>query len=539
MRPTWTARRSGPHHRLGPLASERGLRAEIPFHIARVERKTAIHTARLPLVLVLALALPAACSDASDPVAPLAPVDAPRAPTGPMPALGEVRLSTPDAGHGVVSLAFQSGSEVYLMAIESAAENDTAFDVSLDAAAPITSSRAGLGSAAEGDDLEARAIALGYDLLERHGPARAAGRALAPAASRTFWVLDQGMSAWKERPARLVHEGTHNLVYVDAQVSGADFPDSEARALGEAFDRSVYDRIRGVYGAESDIDGNGRVIILLTPVVNAQATPKGRVFGFFMPGDLSDFQYGNRGEVFYLLVPDPTGRFGPATPAASHMRESLLGVAAHEFVHMVSANQRRLERKLPAQEYWLEEGLAHFGELVVDRLSAGNILGFLSAGTIETSLVGSQMLTRGASTLFVTRLAERLGRGVIGRLVTGPGTGSRTVESATGATFGEAFHDWSIALHNELYPVAEIEQTFESLDLYGLYVERIGSPAATNALGRVDARVRDGTSGHDLRMSGGSVAYVVVRNDRGAGAVDVAYRVPSSARIQVATVRIH
>lgn len=447
-------------------------------------------------------------------------------------------MTTSNSGAGTASLAFETGTETYLMMFESTAESDVSFDLSLDADLAATSSRTDLGPAAVEDDVEADVLAVGYDLLERHGAIGPPARSLAPASQRTFWVLDQGMSAWVERPARLAHEGAHSLIYVDVDVSTDDFPEAEARALGEAFDRSVYDRIRSVYGKESDLDGNGRAIVLLTPIVNAQASPKGRVYGFFMPGDLSDFQYSNHGEIFYLLVPDPAGRFGPATATANRMRESLVGVAAHEFVHMISANQRLVERRLPRQEYWLEEGLAHFGEMVVDRLAAGNILAYLSDGTTRTSLVGSEVLTRGASTLFVTRLAERFGTGVIGRLMIGGGTGSGTVKAATGRPYAEAFHDWSLSLHNELYPVSGIQETFETLDLARLYGDHVGPPGSTNALGRVEARVPDGTSAEILRMRGGSVAYVVVRSDGGPGEVDVDYLAPASAALQVATVRI-
>ncbi|MBW3660441.1 MAG: hypothetical protein KY397_02255 [Gemmatimonadetes bacterium] len=491
--------------------------------------------------LVSGLALLTACSDAS-PTAPderaASPIPPSDPPAASAPAVGEVRRSTPEGGAGTVRLAFEVGSEVYLLAFESAAASAAPFDLSLDAAVPANASRAPLGGAGTGPHPEAEILEIGYDLLDRHGAAAPHRRALAPAtATRTFWVLDNQASRWVERPARLAYEGVHSLVYVDVEVPAGDFPTDAARDLGQSFDRSVYDRIRGVFGEESDLDGNGKVVVLLTPIVNAQTSPKGRVYGFFMPGDLADFQYGNGGEIFYLLAPDPSGRFGPATPTADGMRDPLVAVAAHEFVHMISANQRRLARRLPTQAYWLEEGLAHFGELVVDRLSAGNILGFLSEGTTGISLVGSDVLTRGASTLFVVRLDERFGRGVVGRLVSGQGVGTATVETVTGEAFGESFHDWSVALHNELYPVAGISQTFGTLDLEALYRDRLGSPQATNALGRVGARVPAEGSKHAVPMLGGTVAYVVVRSER-SGALDLGYRAPTSADLQVAAIRI-
>jgi hypothetical protein len=59
--------------------------------------------------------------------------------------------------------------------------------------------------------------------------------------------------------------------------------------FGALFDDPVYNTDTSVFGAVSDIDNNGRVIIVLTPAVN-RLTPKGTgsfIGGYFYACDCS------------------------------------------------------------------------------------------------------------------------------------------------------------------------------------------------------------------------------------------------------------
>src|SRR5690606_28370633 len=132
------------------------------------------------------------------------------------------------------------------------------------------------------------------------------------------------------------------------------------------FDDPIYDAVVDVFGEPSDVDGDGRIIILFTPVVN-EMTPRnssGFIAGFFYGLDLTTQANSNRSEIFYSLVPDPNGQFGDRR-ATSDVLRVVPPVLAHEFQHMIHFNQRYLLRGVRTETLWLSEGLAHTAEDVV------------------------------------------------------------------------------------------------------------------------------------------------------------------------------
>lgn len=489
----------------------------------------------------------------------------------PLPPVGAVELVEAPAGTGSVSLPFSTGNEAYLVAIESTSDIPAVYELSIAGSIPIALSgtaRAGAssrmtrarGSTATGlpagsaaaaggtglfaagsgpDDPEHDLLRRGREILERRGPAPAAPRrALRPAADRTFHVADHVEGGWEERPARLAYEGSSVLVYVDDAVPESDFPEEEARRLGQGYDSAVHDPVRAVFGETSDLDGNGRTILLLTPLVNRAADDTGRLLGFFMPADLTTHPRSNRGEVLYLVVPDPTGRWERPTPPAAEIRTTLRSIAAHELVHLIAANERYLERRLPGQFFWLEEGLAHYGQTVAGLPDLGHVAGYLRAGTPLVSLYGTANRTRGAALLFLTRVAERLGTDVIGRMVTGPGNGVTTVESAVGGSILPLFHDWVLAMYGSVYPVPGLAHGYESLDLRTIYEGRYGPVASTNALGTLRATVGSEAPAISLATIRGTVTYLVVDSDRRLVVADLEVSAIRQAGLRVSRVRI-
>jgi len=112
--------------------------------------------------------------------------------------------------------------------------------------------------------------------------------------------------------ARLAYVGSNVLVYVDTLSPTNGFTPDQLTAFSQLFDQTLYPIDVAAFGSPSDIDGNQRVIMLLTPVVNALVTKAdcetcGYVGGFFDGFDLvSNSVNSNHGEVFYAVVPDPS-----------------------------------------------------------------------------------------------------------------------------------------------------------------------------------------------------------------------------------------
>ena len=77
-------------------------------------------------------------------------------------------------------------------------------------------------------------------------------------------------------------------------------------------------------------------------VTSAQCTTTGFIAGFFYGGDLiSGFSGGNNGEIFYSIVPDPSGTLS-CMHNASQVKRLVSGTFIHEFQHMISFNQHFL-----------------------------------------------------------------------------------------------------------------------------------------------------------------------------------------------------
>ncbi len=165
--------------------------------------------------------------------------------------------------------------------------------------------------------------------------------------------------------------GAHFAIVEDTAVAGefgpADFSDLLAEIEAVAWPvNSAY------FGKPRDIDGNGRVIALITGEVNRLGAA-----GFFTSSDLADqadCPSGNSGEVLWLIAPDPTGRFGATPTPVELLRERLPGIVAHELQHLIHLERRVFEGGgdlASADRAWLNEGMSHIAEEVSGFYAAG------------------------------------------------------------------------------------------------------------------------------------------------------------------------
>jgi hypothetical protein len=225
------------------------------------------------------------------------------------------------------------------------------------------------------------------------------------------------------------------------------------------------------------------VVVLLTPEVNkltnaADCTTSGFVTGFFYGLDLlASQQNSNKGEIFYALVPDPSG-----TQSCRHSVDEVLRLVPstfiHEFQHMISWNQHVLVRGSSTdEELWLNEGLSHIAEEVASLLyendptqprstteqifpdsSQGYIVGNYVNGFLYLSKSTDVSLTlfnndgsleeRGAAFLFLRWLGDQKGTGIYRRLVETRLEGVANVEDKAGEPWARLFGDFMIAAYS-------------------------------------------------------------------------------------------
>src|SRR2546429_333206 len=132
---------------------------------------------------------------------------------------------------------------------------------------------------------------------------------------RTFTVCASlDCTTYKPVTARAQSVGAHVAIYVDTAAPANGLTATDIDTLQQVFDTHVYVVDTTAFGSVSDIDSNGVVITLMTPVVNslvtnAECQAGGFVAGFADPADLdpSTAVQHNQGEIFYTVVADPNG----------------------------------------------------------------------------------------------------------------------------------------------------------------------------------------------------------------------------------------
>jgi hypothetical protein len=103
----------------------------------------------------------------------------------------------------------------------------------------------------------------------------AAGPPPAVGTLRSFHVistLDTITIKFKAVTARLQYAGANILLYVDTLAPGGGFTAAQIGTFGQTFDQVLYPIDVAAFGPPSDIDQNGRLIMLLTP---RSAPPRG------------------------------------------------------------------------------------------------------------------------------------------------------------------------------------------------------------------------------------------------------------------------
>jgi hypothetical protein len=177
------------------------------------------------------------------------------------------------------------------------------------------------------------------------------------------------------RGFRVAHVSQKAIILADTLNPSNGFTDADYQRFGQRFDDLVHPLDVDNFGAPSDLDGNGKVAILFTKYVN-ELTPANSgsfIGGFFHPRDLfpkteaNGLQAcagSNEGEMFYMLVPDPTGVVNGNRYTLGFVDTLTTGVLAHEFQHLINAG-RRIYVNTTAEEFeenWLNEGLSHIAE---------------------------------------------------------------------------------------------------------------------------------------------------------------------------------
>jgi len=499
---------------------------------------------------------------------------------------------TADSGCAVFPAnASATDSAEYLVVVEAAggAPGDSAaYQVAAEVAPPAAPARAALLAAPPRPSAQAAFDAFLDGRERRLPPPGPAAQLRLPAAAaggpetaitppvvgdlRQFKVCsDLACTAYKTVTARALTVGAHVALYIDTLAPPNGLSTADVDSLGTIFDQRVYPLDTTAFGRASDIDSNGVVIALLTPVVNALVTrtscdTAGYVTGFFDAVDLdpSTAAQHNHGEVFYGVVPDPSGTVSCAHSVAA-VTLQLPVTFAHEFEHMINFVQHVLVRGGPPEDTWLDEALAKYAEeLTADSYLPGdsatwtydvaaefyNAFQYLVAPQQHflVTPTDQSLPDVGAGWLFMRWLVDQMGAGLTRRLVQTTQTGTANVAAQTGLPFATLDERWALAnwvsdLPN-FTPPGELQYvTWPMRSIFAqLYVfDPVDFP---RAFPLVPAAATPGTLNLTGSLRAGSGVYVLVHRAPRAGPDTLHVNpgrtpLPSSLVPQFAVIRLH
>lgn len=407
-----------------------------------------------------------------------------------------------------------------------------------------------------------------------------AGRGVPPVVGdqRTFDVCSSSScDEFVQTTATARSVGQRVAIFVDNAAPSGGYTDPDLDRVRTLFDQFLYPIDTVAFGRESDIDGNGVVLVVLTQTVNAlspNCDDTGRVIlGYFFGADLlprsSSNPGSNEAEVFFGLVPDPGN---PQCSISTDEANSRLPTTfIHEFQHMISFNQHVLIRGGSAEDTWLNEGLSHFAEELGGRQipnsecpsSTSCANEFLGLGDlanafeylarpdsfflVEPGNSTGSLEERGANWLFMRWLADNfasdttLGTDLTRALVATNQVGSTNVAARTGVAFSTLVGEWQLTNYlDDLsgFSVPGARLRYKSWN-FRLVADSNGRPFP------LEPDSTDGTDyGHSGILRAGSGRHVRVVQPAGAPSVDLRLTnasggaLPGSIEPRIALVRI-
>jgi IPT/TIG domain len=151
---------------------------------------------------------------------------------------------------------------------------------------------------------------------------------------------------------------------------------ADIQVYSDSFDARYYATDTSYFGHPSDLDNNGRVLVVMTWQVNKMA--HGRLLGFVFAGDLfppAQCAESNVGEMYYGEVPDPNNTAGTIARTKATVLARLPHLISHEFTHVIQFSQRLVLNSGVPLTSWEAEGQATLAEELVGDTILGNTSG--------------------------------------------------------------------------------------------------------------------------------------------------------------------
>ena len=200
---------------------------------------------------------------------------------------------------------------------------------------------------------------------------------------RKFWVLDHTKNRGEtgrfyQLDTYKAYDDSTTIIY--AQSNPNLLTEENADKIGKEFTSFIKPKVEEIYGQSSDIDGNGRIILLIFDIKDGATAGGGFIGGYFYNADMfsqaslnstgnSDIK-SNEAEVLYI----DSKQQNPASTSALH-------TIAHEYQHLLNFALRS-----SSQDTWINEGLSEATEFeLYGQTALSNRLGYMESTQFNLS----------------------------------------------------------------------------------------------------------------------------------------------------------
>ncbi len=251
-------------------------------------------------------------------------------------------------------------------------------------------------------------------------------------------------------------DGVVDVVATEPEADG--FDNCDLQVIADIVDANIIPNVRATFGEESDVNGDGRVNVVISPVLNemtlAAEDDEDRsvpLWSYADPEtDLTEWDaeanpYSNYQEVLFVFAPDP-GYFNPlaAVDVEEYTSMRLAAQIARSFEQLVSYNNHVLRWESDPEDTWLREAM---GALAADLTGFGAVYydaawDYVDATHLEPVVAedtGGSLNTGswGAQYLFLRYLVDVYGTELLALLTDTDQVGVDNVEGAVAALSGE------------------------------------------------------------------------------------------------------
>ena len=152
---------------------------------------------------------------------------------------------------------------------------------------------------------------------------------------------------WFNIPAHLLKVSDNLAIYLQNSQKVSAYA---LNKLAQEFDY-YYTSMTNIYGTHSDIDGNGKIIILLMDINKTKGSGN-QVLGYFNPMDMHGY---NEGEILYMDISN-----------ANNKTDNAIGTIIHEFQHLINYSYVTSGAR-NEMDSWLNEALSESTSILFNK----------------------------------------------------------------------------------------------------------------------------------------------------------------------------